>query len=374
MKLIILLTLLINTSQAYKQRRPIATIESMTNSGKQCMTNCVPFEDYHFCYLGSGSDNWEKCKVGKNDRHVQYYTSLDKDNKPFCTSKCDYYGETYQWCFTGEDGLWDKCSTNREKCYDCSKYSNGYQCKTPDGDLHFCAPDPIYFDEFDKLKHLLNNYGGKYTTEGYIKNICKTSRPLNDEVKNNGIYNAVSAFEALYNTTYLRKGPISSIVSLTVPSTNTEMINTRLPLVIRAKLRSKYVSNVRQYISPYIEHQMDLMDRNPSDKTLHLLADSLGSPTKFYNFAPQTPIVNRKFGGESYWSHIEGNLHENLRDSNVDYIDWTLVIIYDLHLSKRPIGFGLRYIIYYNQIHGMIQYKDTGDMFFSNDPEGGCPI
>ncbi|CAO1372276.1 unnamed protein product [Diamesa tonsa] len=303
MKLIILITFLFNISQAYYQIKPSGTIASVTNKGKECMTNCIPYSDYHFCYTGWGSSNWDYCKVKTSDRQVQYFTSMAKGRKPLCTSKCGYFGESYQWCFTGEGGLWDKCSTNRQKCYDCSIYHGGYQ---------------------------------------------------------------------LYNVTYLTSGqPVQFIVTLTVPPTSSSvMLNTRLPLVIRATLRKKYFNNVREEIPYYIEHQMRYMDKNSSsDETGQLLASSLGGPMQGYNFAPQNRIVNKNSDGESYWYHIEEKIRETLRDDNVMYIDWTLIVVYDdLQVHKRPIGFGLKYIVYNienNPIH------DTGDMYFSND--GGCP-
>lgn len=118
---------------------------------------------------------------------------------------------------------------------------------------------------------------------------------------------------------------------------------------------------------------MELMNRNPNDERGHLLADSLGGPMHDYNFAPQTPIVNRNYGGESYWYHIEQNIRDRLRDNNVNYVDWTLIVIYDdLQVTRRPIdGFGLRFVVVDIQNN---QINDTGNMFFSNDPAGGCPI
>ncbi|CAO1373982.1 unnamed protein product [Diamesa hyperborea] len=373
MKLIILITFLFNISQAYYQIRPSGTIASVTNKGKECMTNCIPYSDYHFCYTGWGSSNWDYCKVKTSDRQVQYFTSMAKGRKPLCTSKCGYFGESYQWCFTGEGGLWDKCSTNRQKCYDCSIYHGGYQCKTSNGDTDSCAPDPIHYYEFDRAKVAFKDNVGTYTDQGFKKCKNRIIRQFSDdETRKIGIFNIANTLASVYNVTYLTSGqPIQFIVTLTVPPTSSSvMLNTRLPLVIRATLRKKYFNNVREEIPYYIEHQMRYMDKNSSsDETGQLLASSLGGPMQGYNFAPQNRIVNKNSDGESYWYHIEEKIRETLRDDNVMYIDWTLIVVYDdLQVHKRPIGFGLKYIVYdieNNPIH------DTGDMYFSN--EGGCP-
>lgn len=375
MKLIIILTLLTTTSQANSRVRSSVTVISRTNNRKECMTNCIPYKDYHFCYLGWGSRNWEKCKVQNFDRQVQYYTSMFKGNNPLCTSKCDYYGESYQWCFTGEGGRWDKCSTNKQKCYDCAKYPEGYLCRTLDNNINHCAPDPIHYYQFDRTKDLLKNYVGKYTAQGYIKQLCKTRKTRqfsDDEVRVEGIHNHANFFGSSYNVTYLKNGPIDFITTITVPPLRPETHVTRLPIVIRAKLQRKFLNNVEKTIPSYIGQQMVKMDREPNDETGNLLAASLGGPMQDFNFAPQTPIVNRNDGGESYWYLIEQNIRERLSDDNVDYIDWTLLVIYDeLQVTRRPIGFGLRYIEYDHQKN---RINDSGDMIFSNDDEGGCLV
>ena len=369
MKLILLLTVLIHLSAASSHIRSSASIQASSIYGKQCMSNCVPYDDYNFCYLGWGKYNWEKCRV-TDDGQVQYFTSMVEGDKPLCTSSCGPYGESYQWCFTGEGGLWDKCSTRA--CSDCSKTKEGYKCTTPDGNSQYCAPDPIYYKTFDDSRMLLLSSVGTYTVQGYFNCRQRFPRFSEDLVREDGVERLARSFRMLYNNTVITSGPITSIVTVTVSPNNNEIVNKKLPLVIRATLRRQFLNNVREPIPAFIEHQMLLMNRNPNDERGHLLASSLGGPMHEYNFAPQTPIVNRNFGGESYWYHIEGNIRDTLSRNDVDHIDWTLVVIYDdLMYNRRPIGFGLRYLVYNDQ---NVTLRDTGDMYFSNDPEGGCVI
>lgn len=359
-----------------KRIRTTSTIDSVSNKGIRCMTGCTADNSNNFCYTRWG--RWDYCEFQPNGPQYQYFTSMRRAQKPLCTSMCGYFGESYEWCFTGEGGSWDYCSRNSNKdCHDCSMTPPyGYECHTSYGSKKkVCSPDFISYKLFDDAADALENNAGVYhRLSGFKKCNRRYPRELtDDEIRDIDVEMFADQFAANYNTTTFSSGsnfPIRSAVTMTVPSHNQGVV--RIPLAIRARLTRANINGAREAIPNFVEQQMIEMDRYPNDERGHLLAASLGGPSHDYNFAPQSTIVNRNYGGPSYWYEIEQNLRKALNEDTTAYIDWTVIVVYDdLLVTRRPLGFGLHFVEY---AENGIVILDGGHMYFSNDPAGGCPM
>lgn len=74
----------------------------------QCMTACVNNGGRSDCFIGYNEKR--QCIEGRVEAPLAL-THQKEGNIPRCTSICGKYGETYDWCFTGQIGghNWDRC-------------------------------------------------------------------------------------------------------------------------------------------------------------------------------------------------------------------------------------------------------------------------
>lgn len=142
--------------------------QSYTLSGKRCISDCLSYTYYFYCYYTFY--NWDYCERNKTGRDVQYFTSLLKDTQANCSSQCDFFEYDYEWCFVGPmqvgEGVrdvgwkWDYCSSLAEysvygnKCITkCVKGESGsYGCIVRDSVLPMkkyeaCGPDPVVLSD-----------------------------------------------------------------------------------------------------------------------------------------------------------------------------------------------------------------------------------
>lgn len=378
-KIFVLLALLSTKLPTYLTR----TTLGYTENGIQCMTNCVPQGDKHFCWVYWGA--WGYCKPNPDGRQFLYFTTMERGQKSLCTSMCGRFGEKYDWCFTGEGGSWDYCVKDKNKhCRDCSKHSSGYRCKPGASNIYRdyerCSPDVIVYDIFEQAAKSLKNKVGEFQASTGFKTCPARRFPRQyneDDVRHGiGVEGIAEAYRTTYNETTFNPPPqsnfpVTSVVTMAVPA-RLPGATVQIPLAITARLRRANANNTREAIPTFVEQQMIEMDRHRDDERGHLLAASLGGPSHDYNFAPQTTIVNRNYGGHSFWYEVEQAIHATLVEDTTSHVDWQLVVIYgNILVSRRPIGFGIRfreYDFFNHQIH------DSGNMFFSNDISGGCSI
>ncbi|KAK9498891.1 hypothetical protein O3M35_003442 [Rhynocoris fuscipes] len=345
-----------------------------TNKGEKCMTSCEDYSNYKFCYLGWGAHNWDYCTKG-TEESLQYYTSLYKGGDwDYCTDKKGLSAVSMMKCI-------GPCKRNDESEYSCKIGA----VNTPDfvvadnpgiplsKDIYdYCAPDPINFKEFKEISNIILTYTGEYKTTGF--HYCtRTKRLSGNVIRTIGVDELAARYERLYPSTAIN---VQNIAVTSYIETEAPIIpnhyNERITLVVRARIYERHLNNARERIPPYIRNRMTNLDALPGDEQGHLLAASLGGPTHDFNFLPQTARVNVGFGGDSYWYRIEGDIRRYLRNNPTGYVEWTLVIAYgNLETSRRPTGFGLRFRQY--DANGVLVH-DSGDCYFSNDPNGHCDI
>lgn len=110
-----------------------------------------------------------------------------------------------------------------------------------------------------------------------------------------------------------------------------------------------------------------------TDERGHLVMDSMGGPPLWYNFAPQTNVVNRNygFGGRdtdgSWWFRAEGEIRNFFNQNpTADHVSWDLILTYNnTQVRRRPTGYGLRYLRHF--MGNNPPPLDSGDMVFNND-------
>lgn len=141
--------------------------QSYTLSGKRCISECLSYTYYRYCYYTFY--NWDYCELNKTGRDVQYFTSLLKDTQANCSSHCDFFEYEYEWCLVGPMNIgkgvsagwsWDYCSSLAEysvygnKCISkCVKGEGGsYGCIVRDAAMpgkkyEACGPDPVIISE-----------------------------------------------------------------------------------------------------------------------------------------------------------------------------------------------------------------------------------
>ncbi|OXA53602.1 hypothetical protein Fcan01_11032 [Folsomia candida] len=372
-----------------------------------CMTDCRPnqAQTAHYCYWGWGQDKWDYCTPGIIPA-LEYKTAkYHQTQVSTCSSLCGTFGETdgKNWCYLNGDeggGAWDYCSTQTDVSI------TGNVCTSPCGDdldtptpetvcivngvIETCSPPPDATAMNKALTDILVSKRGGYfpflhfvkTTDGvcqvdpHPRSWLKLARVDDEEVlREYGVENFATVLELTYANRIHPGDPDNPITEVTwewAPH-RTGMNNVQLAYVIRATIRPEHLQN-RTDIPSWVTTRMRDMDYLPGrDERGHLVAASLGGPTTWYNFAPQTQTVNRNVGyggqraGGSWWFRIEEELRTFLRRPDVGYIDWVLVLTYgDLNLSRRPTGFGLILYMYDNNGNFV---TNSGDMFFDNDPD-----
>lgn len=362
---------------------------SYTHNKVKCMTACVIYKDYEYnehpveyCY--TDWSHWDYCTVGL-EIAPQYFTALKNGQITDCTSLCDTYGYDYTWCLTGVVGsnTWDYCSRDNDhsvylnRCtHECHTIDGEFQCLIQRGELEACstnAVDSAAFCEIDSS--ILGSYG-QYTNVGFEKCKRRAKRSAFEcDVRNRGVEAMAQTYERIFQSRRIviatPSVSVTSYVTIRVPSVTHLTLVNELTLVVRASIYPRHLNQQREQIPSYIGVRMDEMNRLPGDEQGHLVAASLGGPSHDFNFVPQTSNVNRRYLGESYWYTIEGEIRQFLRQPNAGRVDWTVVVGYNLAVSRRPTGFGLQFFEYDNA--GNLVH-DSGNCFFTNDPEGGCII
>lgn len=349
---------------------------SYVSNNIKCMTACVPNKNYEYCYTNWNS--WDYCTVG-SETAPQYFTALKNGKISECTSLCDTFGYDYTWCFTGVVGSssWDYCSRDNDnsiylnKCTsDCHMIDGEFKCLIQRGELEACSTNAIDSAAFCDIESSILASYGQYTNAGFQKCQTRGRRSFFEcAVRSQGVEVLAQTYEQMFNARrHVINTPsvsVTSYVAMRVPPIE------QLPLVVRASIYPRHLNQGRENIPDFVSVRMDWMNSLPGDERGHLVAASLGGPTHDFNFVPQTSNVNRRYLGESYWYTIEGDIRRFLRSPNAGRVDWTVVLGYALTRSRRPTGFGLRFYEYDNA-NNLVH--DSGDCFFTNDPEGGCLI
>ena len=121
---------------------------------------------------------------------------------------------------------------------------------------------------------------------------------------------------------------------------------TKLPVMLKGKL-IKLCSRT-SFVGKQYDDQMNAMNRKPTDEKGHLLASQLCGPIVWWNLAPQSPLLNKNQGiGHSGWKPLETRLANWLKGrkgrKDKRYVDWTVLVNYEIHISFRPIGFKVCY-------------------------------
>lgn len=195
-----------------------------------------------------------------------------------------------------------------------------------------------------------------------------------EEIRDFGVELVAAHYGILYpNVIYPQQAdpnnPITEVVWEDAPP-RAGLGNVRIVRSMRAIIRHVVA---RTPIPNAIWTRMEDMEYLPgTDERGHLLAASFQGPNEWYNFAPQTNVLNRNFGfgGEpvegSWWFRMEARIRNFLRSPGADHVEWVMVITYDdLADSRRPTGYGLVFYMY-NAAGQMVD--ESGDMFFNNSP------
>lgn len=138
--------------------------QSYTLSGHPCMSDCVNYKHYYYCYISYFK--WNYCEPNYTGKDIQYFTARGRGDASQCTSHCHFDVKyRYQWCFTssivnGRVGWnWDYCGIDPEqsvkgnRCHEpCERRKSGtYGCMVL-GNIsktyEMCAPEP----EFDVMQ------------------------------------------------------------------------------------------------------------------------------------------------------------------------------------------------------------------------------
>lgn len=370
--------------------------QQYTQSGQKCMTAC---NHENWCWTGWGSSNGGDCLDKIDEEDIIYMTSRSEDpNIELCTSHCGKFGYEYQWCFTGDAGKWDYCSTTgRHDIYGhpcttpCKKWGSSemYKCnaefhrqelrKKREVLVSLCAPAPI---DLTAIKMVSKNAPDL----GINRGMC--SSPRHRRYLGVLNYDDVEVMAGLLEQNYPtftlndQNNPINSYTlqqappQSNAPSTSRGQI-AELPLVVRANIYPRHLRTTeRRPIPGPINKKMKLMNKHQSDEAGHIVADSLGGPSEEYNFVPQTPSLNRNEGSTLSsdripfvsWFSYEEHMREFLREPDAGHIQFTAVIIYgNLLDTRRPVQIGLR-LRYYDINNTFVD--DSLNCFFSN--EYGC--
>lgn len=85
--------------------------QSYTLSNQRCITDCLSYSYYYFCYYTF--HRWDYCEPNKTNPDIQFFTSRTAPNSLKCTSECDFFdNEEYEWCLINGLGKeWDYCSS-----------------------------------------------------------------------------------------------------------------------------------------------------------------------------------------------------------------------------------------------------------------------
>lgn len=395
----LLITLVVSSAVAYRK-------VAYTASNLKCMSECVPGSfGRMFCWTGWGRNSWEGC-TETNDIANRYLTSGSKNPElKYCTSECmNVDNNNKYWCFTGEDGIWDRCSPSKGVAYtgetcvkDCKLDDENYYytCQTTDNWLlsnsfQYCSPAPYHPPTVSKQIKSLNNrctvtsrkineYSQCFEVKKMMKNSNMKKRSLDDrscyDVREivNGYENALP----VQRIAERGRAPIDYTSFMT--SGGVEVL-----LTMRATLRpatTPATTAGRQYPNGNVQRMQEL-NKLDDDDIGHMLALSLGGPENaLINLVPQHRTTNRNVRTSrdstafSYWRRVETDLVSMLRNDNtVDHIDWVFVAMYEGDLevldNRRPVSFGLHYTIYYNNHKPMYE---SGNCLFDNE-ESGDPI
>lgn len=125
--------------------------------------------------------------------------------------------------------------------------------------------------------------------------------------------------------------------------------NIDLPMYVAADIKYENLRE-RGRITQDIYDHMDQMEKNANDHAGHLIAASLGGPTVPENFIPMASRVN----SNGFWWQTENELRTFLSNNRSGKVSWEMIIVYlddpksVIPKSYRPIGFCLRYKLFYN--------------------------
>lgn len=347
------------------------------NSNANCMTGCEPYSDYHFCYLGWGSSNWVKCTPDDDPHELIYYSSKVGT---MCTSKCGAFGYNYQWCFTGAGGQWEYCSFTPQKtryldkCVKPIEETGGYYwCLNNNEKKDQTSPPPINLTALNEVSRDIQRIHCIKCKEGTCKN--RQKRQGEGYILGVGVLALAATYRRYYNEHIVNnQGAVRSYITMRVPPIQ-GLNDIDVPVFVHARVEARHLVDRTNIPSAVTRRMIDMnavrdQPDLPNDERGHLVAASLGGPNDVWNFVPQTPGANRRYGFYSHWYTFEGEIRDYIRRTG-GYVDLNILIAYGNVVSnRRPARFGVNIVFY--EPNGNVHH-DTGDCVFTNNPQGPGP-
>ncbi|KAG5879221.1 hypothetical protein JTB14_026719 [Gonioctena quinquepunctata] len=230
------------------------------------------------------------------------------------------------------------------------------------------------------------------TRKKYCKRVLRTKRQNNSGTCNagcrglNGIEEYITDIENdddNYDTINFAnpRNPLRSVSTFRVLADANHNRDIELTAAMRAEIHYNHMPPVRDTISSEVHDHLRQMDRQNDDEAGHLLASSLGGSGATFNFAPQSPMLNRAANvptsviPQPGWYDVEEMLREYLIEMNSGYIRWNLAPQYSLlPNSRRPTAFLLS-IRFYDDHDNLVNWRMEGAVRsynFPNVPTVAC--
>lgn len=160
-----------------------------------------------------------------------------------------------------------------------------------------------------------------------------------------------------------KKYPITSYGCRKVDSKTNGKKQVTLPIFVTAEIKEEYQpkSGNRGSIPSEITENLDQMekigkDKKEEDQNGHILAYSLGGPTKIYNYIPMARTLNC-----SSFKKIENEIRRFVEKDKGNYVSWSFIAHY-IESTYRPVGFFLQHTRHHS--NGLVE--PTSDVYCSN--------